>query len=126
MQGRSREEHRAVSDTRPAVGWARPIIRVILSAIESIAEFRGRRMPTASNLTAALPPSQEWRELLEEILPGQGAWSDEQYLVLTEHTNRLVEFTDGYLEPLPMPTDRHQAILEFLFPAFLQVIKPSG
>src|SRR5258708_39574592 len=25
-----------------------------------------------------------------------------------------------------MPTDRHQAILEFLFLAFLQVIKPSG
>jgi len=80
-------------------------------------------MSTASDFTTALPPSQEWRDLLEEILPGQGAWSDEQYLVLTEHTNRLVEFTDGYLEPLPMPTDRHQAILEFLFLAFLAVVK---
>src|SRR5947209_4078032 len=86
----------------------------------------GNCMSTASDLTTALPPSQEWRDLLEEILPGQGAWSDEQYLVLTEHTNRLVEFTDGYLEVLPMPTDRHQAILEFLFLAFLAVIKPSG
>jgi len=72
------------------------------------------------------PPSEEWKDLLGEILPCEGAWSDEQYLVLTEHTNRLVEFTDGYLEALPMPTDRHQAILEFLFLAFLQVIKPSG
>lgn len=83
-------------------------------------------MSTASDLSTALPPSQEWRDLLEEILPCQGAWSDEQYLVLTEHTNRLVEFTDGYLEALPMPTDRHQAILEFLFRAFRAVIKPSG
>ncbi|HEV3261222.1 MAG TPA: hypothetical protein VG013_30495, partial [Gemmataceae bacterium] len=83
-------------------------------------------MSTASDLTTALPASQEWRELLAEILPRQGEWSEEQYLVLTEHTNRLVEFTDGFLEPLPTPTDRDQAILEFLFLAFLYSLKPRG
>ncbi len=45
---------------------------------------------------------------------------------MTEHTNRLVEFTDGVLEELPMPTDRHQAILEFLFLAFFHFTQPRG
>src|SRR3954471_9199207 len=83
-------------------------------------------MSTASSMTPAVPLAQEWKDFLEEILPGQGTWSEEQYLVLTEQTNRLIEFTDGYLEPLPMPTDRHQAILEYLFLAFLQTVKPIG
>jgi Uma2 family endonuclease len=69
---------------------------------------------------------QEWKVLLEEMLPPQGQWSEEQYLVLTDHRNRLIEFTDGFLEPLPMPTDRHQAILGFLYLIFQQFIKPRG
>jgi Uma2 family endonuclease len=56
--------------------------------------------------------------VLEQILPLQGEWSEEAYLVLTDHRNRLVEFTDGFLEPLPKPTDKHQAILGFLYLAF--------
>jgi Uma2 family endonuclease len=83
-------------------------------------------MSTAFDLPPGLPSSQEWKDLLEEILPHQGEWSEEQYLVLTERTNRLVEFTDGFLEVLPTPTDRHQAILEFLFLAFLSFLKPRG
>ena len=43
------------------------------------------------------------------------AWSEEEYLVLTEHRGRLVEYTDGFLEVLPMPTDHHQAPPEFSF-----------
>jgi Uma2 family endonuclease len=70
--------------------------------------------------------SQEWKDLLEEILPPQGSWSEEQYLVLTDHGNRLIEFTDGFLEVLPIPTDRHQSILEFLYLAFFQFLKPRG
>ncbi|HUY31637.1 MAG TPA: Uma2 family endonuclease [Pirellulales bacterium] len=64
--------------------------------------------------------------LLAENLPPQGAWTQEQYLVLTDHRNRLIEFSDGVLEPLPMPTDRHQAILGFLFLAFVDFVKPHG
>lgn len=67
-----------------------------------------------------------WKDLLVEVLPPQGAWTDEQYLVFTDHTNRLIEFTDGCLEPLPMPTDRHQAILAFLFSVFHAFIEPRG
>jgi Uma2 family endonuclease len=83
-------------------------------------------MATAPNLTTDLPPSQEWKDFLEEVLPPQGQWSEEKYLVLTDHTTRLVEYTDGFLEPLPMPTDKHQSILQFLFLAFHHFIDPQG
>ncbi len=69
---------------------------------------------------------QQWRDFLGDILPPQGAWSEENYLALTDTTPRLVEFTDGFLEPLPMPTDRHQTILKFLFLAFHMYIAPRG
>jgi Uma2 family endonuclease len=59
-------------------------------------------------------------------MPRQGAWTEEQYLAFTDHTNRLVEFTDGCLEPLPMPTDEHQSILEFLYEAFVAHVRPRG
>ena len=67
-------------------------------------------MATGPQPTTALPSAQEWKDLLEEILPPQGEWSEDEYLVLTDHRNRLVEFTDGFLEVLPMPTDKHQGI----------------
>jgi Uma2 family endonuclease len=61
-----------------------------------------------------------------DILERQGSWTEREYLSLTDHTNRFVEFTDGYLEPLPMPTDYHQALLELLFEAFRAVLIPRG
>lgn len=67
-----------------------------------------------------------WKDFLEEMLPPQGSWSEEQFLVFTEHTTRLIEFTDGRLEPLPMPTDRHQSILQFLLFAFHGFVEPRG
>ena len=76
-------------------------------------------MVSATQPTTELPSAQEWKEVLEQILPPQGEWSEEEYLVLTDQRNRLVEFTDGFLEVLPMPTDKHQGILGFLYLAFL-------
>src|SRR5271167_2267123 len=67
-----------------------------------------------------------WLELLAELLPNQGEWSEEEYLVLTEHRNRLVEFTDGFLEALPVPTDKHQAILGYLYIVFLSFVESKG
>ncbi len=64
--------------------------------------------------------------MLREILPPQGAWSEEEYLVLTDHRSRLVEFTDGFLEPLPVPTDEHQSLLKFLFLAFFAFFEQRG
>jgi Uma2 family endonuclease len=88
-------------------------------------------MTTTMQLTANQPapvalPSEEWKDLLADILPRQGAWSDEEYLVLTDHRNRLIEFTDGFLEVLPMPTENHQMILKVLFLAFMSFFEPNG
>jgi Uma2 family endonuclease len=83
-------------------------------------------MAVAAQTTKNVPPTREWKDLLEEILPRQGEWSEEEYLVLTDHRNRLVEFADGFLEVLPMPTDKHQSVLQFLFLAFLRALQPRG
>lgn len=83
-------------------------------------------MATGPQLSTTLPSAQEWKDLLEELLPAQGNWTEEEYLILTDHRNRLVEFTDGFLEPLPMPTDKHQSVLEFLFLTFFGVVQPRG
>ena len=76
--------------------------------------------------SAELSSNGEWKDVLEEILPRQGAWSEEEYLVLTDHRTRLIEFTDGFLEVLPMPTRAHQEILKFLFLAFFHFFEAQG
>ncbi len=59
-----------------------------------------------------------------DLEPLQGLWSVEQYLKLTNQTSQLIEFTDGMLEVLPMPTDKHQAISLFLLLGLLAFIRP--
>ena len=66
------------------------------------------------------------KDALEQILPAQGSWTDEQYLLLTDHTRLPVEFTDGFVELLPMPTDTHQLILKRLLMALDAFISPRG
>lgn len=58
----------------------------------------------------------------------RGTWSTEQYLRITDYiqSRRLIEFTDGMLEVLPMPTERHQLILQVLFLALFARIHPRG
>jgi Uma2 family endonuclease len=81
--------------------------------------------PETRSANNGVPPG-EWQELLGDILPSQGLWTEEQYLVLTDHRNRLIEFTDGFLEVLPTPTDKHQSILAFLFLAFYRFVEVPG
>lgn len=61
-----------------------------------------------------------------ELRTLQGLWTEEQYLRLTSGCNRLVEFTDGRLEVLPIPTKRHQAILRALFLALFPFVRDLG
>jgi Uma2 family endonuclease len=61
-----------------------------------------------------------------DLSPLQGLWTEEQYLRLTDQTNRFIEFTEGSVEVLPMPTRKHQAISRFLFLAFLAFVHPLG
>jgi Uma2 family endonuclease len=83
-------------------------------------------MADTARCTPKIPSIEAWKDMLEELLPRQGEWSEEEYLVLTDHGNRLVEYTDGFVEPLPMPTDEHQNVLQFLFLALFQFVKPRG
>lgn len=61
-----------------------------------------------------------------DLRPLQGLWTEAQYLKLTDQTNHLIEFTDGVIEVLPMPTDKHQMILRFLFLALMAFVEPLG
>ncbi len=67
-------------------------------------------------------PQPAWEVAL--LFPAQGAWSEEEYLRLD--TNQLVEFSNGYIEVLPMPSDRHQAIVGFLFVLFRKLADATG
>jgi Uma2 family endonuclease len=63
-------------------------------------------------LTPSHEPDYAWE--VATLYPEQGEWSEENYLALTDHTNRRIEFADGRLEFLPMPTEIHEAIVQFL------------
>lgn len=69
---------------------------------------------------------REYRQVVLDLLPPQGAWGEDAYLWLTEHTNRLIEFSDGFIAVLPSPTDSHQGILGFLNDAMKQRVLPEG
>lgn len=63
---------------------------------------------------------------LATMYPPQGSWSEAEYLDLTDETNRLIEFTDGVLEFLPMPTLSHQLLLVWLFEAIRDHTRVTG
>jgi Uma2 family endonuclease len=83
-------------------------------------------MATSVETPTRFTSQGELKKLLFDLLPDQGRWTDDEYLWLTDHTNRYVEFTDGYIEVLPMPTQKHQGILLFLVFAFHAHIVPLG
>ena len=68
----------------------------------------------------------EQDELVLDLGALQGLWTATQYLKLTDQTNRLIEFADGYVEALPMPTRQHQAISRLLFLALLAFVQRIG
>ena len=94
-----------------------------------VPEAMTREEPGAAALAAKRP---EWRlsspdgsEAIDLDLL-QGLWTEAQYLRLTDAATRLLEFTDGHLEILPMPTDRHQVILRSLFLALFPFVQDRG
>ena len=76
--------------------------------------------------TAPASRQRPLASLLCDLLPSQGNWSDDAYLWLTDHTSRLIEFTDGHVQELPRPTFTHQAVLAFLYRLFHGYLKPRG
>jgi len=78
--------------------------------------------PRTSDATEAETGEPAWEVAL--LFPAQGAWAEEDYLHLD--TNRLVEFSDGNIEVLPMPSDKHQSIVFFLSALFGAFAKKVG
>jgi Uma2 family endonuclease len=68
----------------------------------SIASFAPSNQPSESE------PAWE----IARLFPDQGQWDEGDYLAL--HTNHLVEFCDGTIKVLPMPTTSHQLIVQYL------------
>jgi Uma2 family endonuclease len=60
---------------------------------------------------------------IAHLYPYQGDWSEADYLAL--ETNHLVEFDEGHLEFLPMPTLAHQDIVAFLYELFLRFVRQN-
>lgn len=50
---------------------------------------------------------------LADLFPTQGEWTEEEYLRF--HEKVLLEFEDGFVRVLPMPTLSYQRIVTFLF-----------
>lgn len=56
-------------------------------------------------------PEPAWE--IARLFPPQGEWSEEEYFAL--NGNYLVEYSNGKIEVLPMPTTSHQLITAYLF-----------
>jgi Uma2 family endonuclease len=55
------------------------------------------------------------------LFPNQGYWSEEEYLSL--ESNHLIEFSQGHLEFLSMPTQSHQIIVLHLYRLLLAYVE---
>ena len=58
--------------------------------------------------------------------PLQGLWTEQQYLKLTDQSNHVIEFTDGVLEVVAMPTRSHQLMLLLLYGLLNALMRPAG
>ena len=65
----------------------------------------------------ALEPTWE----IAQLFPAQGHWTEEEYLALD--TNHLIEFSQGQLEVLPLPTFSHQRLVAFLYRLLLGFVE---
>lgn len=78
---------------------------------------------------SSIPPWQsadaDYAWEVATLFPEQGEWSEEAYLDLTDGANRRIEFTDGRLEFLLMPTEIHEAIVQFLLLALLPFVNQN-
>ena len=75
-----------------------------------------------SSVPPSLASEADYAWEIATLFPPQGHWSAEEYLDLTDGTNRRIELVDGRLEFLPMPTELHQALVAFLYQALLQFV----
>jgi Uma2 family endonuclease len=74
-------------------------------------------------LTGPVPGQPAWDVAL--LYPLQGDWGEFEYLALTAASNRLIEYTDGSIEVLAMPTSSHQRIVLYLLKQLEALILPG-
>ena len=87
-----------------------------------VKSLRTLHIQPVSATPTTLPNEPQYAWEVATLFPEQGCWSEEAYLNLTDGTNKLVEFSDGRLEFLPMPTEQHQALVGFLYHALLDFV----
>ena len=61
-----------------------------------------------------------------DLAPLQGSWTVDQYLRLTDQSNRIIEYVDGTIEVIVMPTRYHQKIVGLLYRLFFAFVEPRG
>jgi Uma2 family endonuclease len=79
-------------------------------------------MSSASIKPHPAAPTAEPAWDIARLFPNQGHWTVDEYLRL--NGNYLVEFTNGHIEVLSMPTELHQAIVAFLYEALVMFARP--
>ena len=67
-------------------------------------------------------PDLTWE--IAHLFPAQGHWSEEEYLSMD--TNHLIEFSQGQLEVLPLPTFSHQRLVALLYRLLLGFVEERG
>ncbi len=79
------------------------------------------------NISASTEPNppREPAWDIARLYPDQGTWSVDDYLELTNSSNQRVEFDDGNIEVLAMPTEAHEAIVHFLLFALHNFVEPK-
>ncbi len=80
--------------------------------------------PSPKSDDASLPPRSQrgdWTWELVTMFPQQGDWTEQEYL--SREFDGLVEYSDGVLEFLPMPTLLHQLIVDYLHSLLKQFVQ---
>lgn len=72
----------------------------------------------APAIPAPATPEPAWD--IARLFPAQGHWSVAEYFALPG--NHLIEYSDGYIEVLPMPSETHQLIVARLYHLLHQFI----
>lgn len=73
-----------------------------------------------TTLKTAAEPAWE----IAKLFPDQGHWGEGDYLAVSHGTSRLVEFSNGRVEVLPMPKTSHQLMVQYLSNLLLAFVSP--
>lgn len=81
---------------------------------------------TLTNYSEPTIPSRRGQPAWEiaEMFPEQGTWTEQQYLALPN--NRRLEFNDGMIEVVPMPTKTHQMVMALFYELLKAFVGGNG